>query len=97
MAVTFLLIEDTPLMSKEITRVSGFNETWNNDAVNFEFSIHDNSDRDSMILSAEALEASITHNNSDEVAHDNTERYMIMYRRRPVIDVYVRGVVKGSK
>lgn len=47
--------------------------------MNFEFSIHDSNDRDSMILSAEVVGLSTDHSNSDEVAHDNKERYMIRY------------------
>lgn len=87
MAVTFELIDDTPLMSKFITRVSGLKDTWNKDAVNFEFSIHDINERDSIILSACVMKASIVHNSSDEVARDSDERSMIMFRTRVAVAI----------
>ena len=57
-------------MSKSMTRVSGLNDTLKSDAVNFELSIHDTNDVDSMIRSADVEQVRRVHNSSDEVTCD---------------------------
>lgn len=76
-AVTFPLIDETPLMLMLRILVSGENDTLNKDAEKLELDIQGFKDVDSMILSAATLVANVVKASSNEPLNLDNERRMM--------------------